>query len=63
MSAFTQFLDSVLGSYSPITYDAGSDVLIPDGFAGVDWPYLIRAAAFLLVVWCVLRIVGGLICR
>lgn len=63
MSAFKSFLDSVLGSYSPVTYDVGSDVLIPDGFAGVDWPYLVRAAALLLVIWCVLRLIGGLICR
>lgn len=63
MSSFRSFLDSVLGAYTAVTYQYGNESIIPDGFAGVDWPYLVRAVALLIVVWCVLRLIGGLICR
>lgn len=55
-----EFLNNVLGTYTPIINRAGE---IPAGMAGVDWPYLIRAAAFLLVFYCVFRILGGVILK
>lgn len=63
MSSFKSFFDSVLGTYVPQVYQFNGDSIIPEGFAGVDWPYVVRAASLLLVIWCVLRIIGGLICR
>lgn len=53
------FLDSILGTYSPIVYQN-----VPlQGMAGVDYPYLVRAAVFLLTIYSVYKIIGGLICR
>lgn len=63
MQTFRDFLNTVLGVYTPITYDYGTESIIPDGFAGVDWPYLIRGFILAMVIYCVLRLIGGLICR
>ena len=53
------FLDSILGTYTPISFEG-----IPlQGMAGVDYPYLIRAAVFLLTIYSVYKIIGGLICK
>ncbi len=55
-----EFLDALLGTYTPVT---NPDGLIPSGFAGVDIAYCIRAVVFIVVLYAVLRILGGLICR
>lgn len=60
MSALKTFFDSLLGTYTPIVDSNG---IIPAGFAGVDWAYLVRALVFALVLYAILRIIGGLICR
>lgn len=65
--AFTtikDFLDSILGTYVPmVTVLPDGSTIVLSGFAGVDWPYVIRACVFLLVAYSVLRIIGGMICR
>lgn len=55
-----EFLDTLLGTYTPVT---NPDGLIPPGLAGVDVAYCIRAVVFLIVLYAVLRILGGLICK
>lgn len=55
-----EFLNQILGTYTPMISRTGE---IAPGMAGVDWPYLIRAIAFLLAFWCVMRILGGIICK
>lgn len=60
MNTLKQFLDTLLGAYTPVVDSSG---VIPAGLAGVDWPYLIRAVVFLIVLWSLLRILGGLTCR
>lgn len=54
------FFSEILGNYTPITNIDGS---IAIGLAGVDFPYIFRALFFALVVYSVLRCIGGLICR
>ena len=54
------FLDSVLGSYTPVL---NPDGFIAAGFAGVDFPYLFRAFFLLVVIYSVLRIIGGCVCK
>ena len=66
---------SIFGEYEPITYQltslAGSadDVyevtndVIPNGFAGCDWTFILGVVAFLIVLYCILRIIGGVISR
>lgn len=60
MNDFISFLQNLLGEYHPVMDNTG---LIPSGFAGVDWSYLVRAAVFLLVVYSLFRILGGLVCK
>lgn len=55
-----EFFQSVLGSYSPILNPDGS---IAIGMAGLDFPYIFRAVFLLVVVYSVLKCIGGMICK
>lgn len=58
------FIRSILGTYVPVMYSYFDVALeqthnvIPDGWSGVDWPYLVGAAAFLIMLYSVFRIIG-----
>lgn len=72
-----EFLASILGTYSPVTYlhefAQWDDVtgqyivmrenVIPNGLAGVDWLYVLAGLAFIVVIWSVFKLLGGLICK
>lgn len=55
MQTLKTFLDTLLGVYTPIANSTG---MIPAGFAGVDFPYIVRAVVFIIVLWSLLRILG-----
>lgn len=63
------FLSSVLGEYTPVSYevyDIASDTVsrvIPSGVAGVDWLYVGSLLLLVVVIFCVLKCLGGLICK
>ena len=73
------FINGILGAYEPISYlqeqfffsPEQPDVVvqmitadvIPAGLAGVDWSYVISGLAFLIVLFCLFKTLGGLICR
>lgn len=65
------FISSILGEYTPVTYEAvygiGSDVVrynvVPPGLAGVDWLYVLSGVLFIVAVYSVFKILGGLICK
>lgn len=58
------FLDSILGNYNPMVTVLPDGSVVPlGGFAGVDYPYLVRSAVFLITIYAVYRIIGGLICK
>lgn len=63
------FLISILGDYTPVSYqvyDVASDTVasvIPSGVAGVDWLYVGTLALLVVVIYCVLKCLGGLICK
>lgn len=58
------FLDSILGTYTPMFYtDSSGAVVHLTGIGSVDYPYLIRACVFLVTMYCVYKIIGGLICK
>lgn len=63
------FLISILGSYEPVTYqvyDAATEAyvdVVAAGFAGVDWLYVGTLALLVVVIYCVLKCLGGLICK
>lgn len=59
----TQFFRILLGDYNPITYTAGNETIIPAGFAGVDWPYLVRALVFIVAIYSIFRLLGVILCK
>ena len=62
---------SIFGEYVPVTYEhiyqIGEDTItehvIPAGLAGCDWTYILGVFAFLVVLYCILRIIGAVINR
>lgn len=55
---------SIFGTYEPITYlnDLGETVYL-QGVAGVDWAYVLGVLGFFVTLYCILRIIGGVISR
>lgn len=62
-NALKQFFDILLGEYIPVSYMYGEDTIIPSGMAGMDWPYIVRAVAFLLVFYSIFRLLGVILCK
>lgn len=70
-------IQSIFGTYTPVTYESFQTVIdsttgqetsvlvdiIPNGLAGVDWVYVLGVVAFLVTLYCILRIIGGVISR
>lgn len=54
------FFQSVLGSYTPVL---NPDNTVAIGLAGVDFPYVFRAVFLALVVYSILKCIGGCICK
>lgn len=54
------FFQSVLGTYTPVL---NPDNTVAIGLAGVDFPYVFRAVFLALVVYSVLKCLGGCICK
>lgn len=63
-----ELITSIFGSYTPVTYDVYNAVtesyetVVAQGFAGVDWPYILAVGGFFLVLYSILRIIGGIVC-
>ena len=63
------FIRGLLGTYQAVTYQVYNEALqqyeniIPAGFAGVDWGYVISGALFIVVIYCLLKMLGALICK
>lgn len=49
---------SVLGPYAPVTQVVDGVTVLVDGLAGLDWPWLVGAALFAIVLWSFFRLVG-----
>lgn len=62
-STLKAFMDVLLGTYTPNTYVDNGVTIIASGCAGVDWTYIVRAVAFLLVLYSVFRLVGAFFCK
>ena len=68
-----EFFYRIFGAYTPVTYEVpliehlaeGEQQVyynvIPDGLAGVDWQYILAWAAFIVVLYSVLRIIEAVI--
>lgn len=63
-----ELITSIFGSYTPVTYviynsvTESYDTVVAQGFAGVDWPYILAVGGFFLVLYSVMRIIGGIVC-
>lgn len=57
------WLQSVFGTYTPITYNDGSIDIIPSGMAGVDWQYLAGVIVFCVFIYSLFRFLGGIFRR
>lgn len=60
MNEFISFLNSLFGTYTPVVDGSG---VIPSGMAGVDFPYIFRALLFVIVVYSVFKLLGGIITK
>lgn len=60
-------ITAIFGEYTPVTYqmyDSVNDTyydVVASGFAGVDWPYVCSVVLFAIVMFCVFRIIGGIL--
>lgn len=67
-------IESIFGVYQPITYQVWHQLINPDGsvswqlmddiapgFAGVDWTYVLGVIGFFLMIYCAMRILGGIL--
>lgn len=55
-------IQQLFGVYTPITYTDGSGVsVVPSGMAGVDWTFLSGVLLFAITLYCVFRLVGGVL--
>lgn len=60
-------LVSLFGVYMPVmtdVYDSAGVVVgsvVADGVAGVDWPWVAGVVLFGVVLYCFLRMVGGML--
>lgn len=54
---------SLFGSYTPVMTLAADGVteVVANGFAGVDWPWLVGVGLFAIVLWSFFRLVGVLL--
>lgn len=72
-----EFLEMILGEYTPVTYDLQqifysadgtsydtvTNTVVASGLAGIDWTFVFTGVCFCVLLWCSLKLLGGLICR
>lgn len=61
-------LENLFGVYTPISFDVvNSDgsisSVIPNGFSGVDWVYVLGVVIFIVCLSSLFKILGGLLKR
>lgn len=63
-----ELITTIFGTYQPVTYEVYNavtesyDIVVAQGFAGVDWPYILAVGGFFLVLYSIMRIIGGIVC-
>ena len=61
-NTLSEFMYALFGEYNPIGYeDASGSFIVAPGLAGVDWPYILSVCMFLLVVYCLFRLLWGVL--
>lgn len=67
MDSLKVIIEQIFGTYQPVTYEIYNsvsdsyDIVIADGFAGVDWAYLAGVFLFGVSLFCVFKIIGGIV--
>lgn len=75
VSTIRDWLESILGTYEPVTYTVKTivpDVInggaisqtytkVADGLAGLDWSYIFTALLLLVTIYSVFRLLGVLL--
>lgn len=62
MTTLKSLIIALFGSYSPIYYtDANGVDIIPYGISGVDFEWIAGVFLFALTLYCVFKIIGGII--
>lgn len=61
MTSLKAVIVDLFGSYVPVTYSDGTIDIIPSGLAGVDFEWLAGVLLFALSLYCVFRILGGIL--
>ena len=69
MSTILAWVQSILGTYNPVTYEVTTYVgdqeivneIVAEGLAGVDWQYIVTALLLLVTVYSVFRMLGVLL--
>lgn len=53
---------TLFGAYTPVMTTTAEGVeVVASGVAGVDWPWLVGAVLFAIVLWSFFRLVGVLL--
>lgn len=57
-------LIAIMGEYAPLEYiDDEGIYRAYEGIASLDWSYIFACVILVVFLYCILRIVGGLICK
>ena len=59
--AFVQAWNDLFGVYAPVEVKTGSYPNYDYHYIGPDFGYILRVVFFIIVVYCVLRIIGGVL--
>lgn len=57
------FLESILGNYTPRTVVVDGVTVALQGVASLDWSYIFTALIFTICVFCIFKILGGILCK
>lgn len=64
MNSIQQILNTLIGDYTPVSYTSIDGVeIIPSGFSGVDWGYILSALLFIVGIYSIFRVVGSIISK
>ena len=62
ITTLQEFMYALFGEYVPVGFEDGAgNFVVASGFAGVDWPYILSVCLFLLVVYCLFRLLGAVL--
>lgn len=63
MNTLQEILEIFVGEYRAVTYSADGLEIIPDGFAGLDIPWIFGALIFFIGIYSIFRIIGIIISK